>query len=66
MNPITPHQLLDHAAERRNQLLADLTAERARRSAGVGVIHRLARSYRLRRSVRGSLVAAVGRTAEAT
>ena len=60
MNPITPQLVLDHAAERRNQLLADLTAERARHSAGVGVIHRLARSYRLRRSVRRSSVAVVG------
>ena len=65
MNPITPQQLADHAAERRSELIAGLSAERARHATGPGVLARLANTYRIRRSDRPTSSSIVGRTAEA-
>ena len=66
MNPFPPQQFADHAAERRSELVAGLSAERARHAAGAGVFARLAGTYRIRRSDRPSSSSIVGRTADAT
>ena len=67
MNPFPPQQFADHAAERRSELVAGLSAERARHATGAGVLARLAHIYRIRRSDRPtSSSSVVGRTAEAT
>jgi hypothetical protein len=66
MNPFPPQQLAEHAAERRSELVAGLSAERAHHAAAAGAFARLAGIYRIRRSDRRSSSPVVGRTADAT
>jgi hypothetical protein len=65
MNPITPQQFANHAAERRSELIARLRTERARHATRAGLLARLANLHRLRRSDRATSSSIVGRTAEA-